>query len=100
MRGQAVLTVGLFLTVAAPAGAATVQGTSSCGKESCVYGLVFRASPGERNVVTTERAAPNAVIFRDAGAPIALSRGCQAEADGSVRCVNGTVDDALSVEVH
>jgi RTX calcium-binding nonapeptide repeat (4 copies) len=47
-----------------------------------------KAAPGERNVMTLSR-EDSAPVVRDSGAPLVAGRGCQARADGSVRCPAG-----------
>ncbi|RKQ91727.1 hypothetical protein C8N24_1555 [Solirubrobacter pauli] len=86
MRVTAVLILGWFVLFAAPARAAKVGVDASCGKENCVYYVVFTAAPGERNVVTTEEPAETLAVLRDTGAPLTAGRGCSLQGDGSARC--------------
>jgi len=51
----------------------------------------IKAGPGEANVLDIARAG-QAIVIRDAGAPLVYGPGCQEQADGSVRCPAGEVD--------
>src|SRR5688572_5275106 len=96
--------LGLFVVLCAPAGASTVTyaagytdppGTppeESCSRYmQCPPGTVtFQGGAGEANAVSVST-APNAIVFRDAGAPLAAGTGCTGQPDGSVSCPLGQV---------
>lgn len=75
------------LLVAAPAQAATVGWEAQPHCESCWAPAVFRALPGERNVVSIVHESSGTVVIRDAGAPLVPGEACVA-IEGGVRCVN------------
>src|SRR4051794_18018488 len=98
------LAPALTLALAPAARAADVRVDGGCDKyHSCLYTVVFRAAPGERNAVAVSTTGAATVV--DRGARLAPGRMCRALDEQTVRCdVTGPVtlslgdgDDTLEV---